>query len=325
MADDTPDARPASGSDARHPSAAVLRDHLEDRLDAADARRVQTHLENCDACLASLEVLEPPIEEMASPAGPTAGSEAGAAGAADAWDARRTRRAVRRTVLRTAVDAIAIVVLVVLGGNLLAWFVWHPLAIDRGDRITEHVAAAIDLPMLTIPGVEVSGYNSNVALLRRITEVSVERALGPAVVDLGSYTLRLGPLGTTSAPGEPPIAPFGPPLGGGFLDLTQVPFDADRLGPGTAVTAYLLWETPVGIDDTDELTQLADDLALLWVGFEQPDHPANAFVDPWGQLGYSACVALPDDLGGQGLGGGGFGRGGLRLFGRTQETGPPMR
>lgn len=285
----------AAGGDEGHPSPEDLRTYLDGQLDAERTQGVDAHLESCGSCVDALDALEPPVRFPAS------------ADTADAWDPRRMRRAVRRTVLRTAVDAAGLLLVGALVLQLLGAVVWVPLAVDRGDRVAASVAASIDLPVMTIPGAEVASYSSNAGFLRRITEVSVERVVGAVPEHLGAYETRLGAVGM-SMPGGGPIAYGGPILEGGEGPTYITEFAPDRLGPGTAATVRLVWDDPIALADADAVADATDEVALLWVGFELPEVDAE---EPSAPFGYSACQQPPEGIGRRGAG---FaGSGGLRV------------
>jgi hypothetical protein len=279
----------------QHPSAAELRGYLDDRLADADAQAVADHLEACERCVVALDDLG--SDPVRLPAARADGA---------AWDERRMRRSVRHTVLLTAVNTALLLVLAALVLQLLGWFVIHPLLIDRGDRLTDHVTATIDVPVMTIPGAELNQVISNPGLLGRTTEVELQRAVGSQMIPLGTFTTRLGPRGM-SVPSGPDIGPRGPWLEPASTDLGPVPFEPDRLAEGTAVTVELSWhDDALDLAAADAVVDGSDDLALLWVGFRIPggEHP----MDPSWQLGYSACGQVPTFLREQRRGG--FGGGG---------------
>lgn len=279
----------------RHPSAEELRGYLDDQLASADARAVADHLERCDACVAALDDLgSEPVRLPAATADRVA------------WDERRMRRSVRRTVLLTAVNTALLLVLAFVVLQLLGWYVVNPLLVDRGGRLADHVTATIDVPVMTIPGAELDQVTSNPGMLGRTTEVELRRAVGSQVTPLGSFTTRLGPRGM-SVPSGSDIGPRGPWLEPSSVDLGPVPFEAERLAEGTAVTVELSWyEEALDVAAADAVADGTDDLALLWVGFRIPG--AEDAVDPSWRLGYSACGHIPAFLTEQR--GGGFGGGG---------------
>lgn len=280
MAERTPDNPPDRAEPGPHPSTGQLRDYLDDQLASPDAQAVADHLEGCERCVAALDEVgsEPVRLPAATVDGPV-------------WDQRRMRRSVRRTVLVTAVNSALLLVLAYLVLQLLGWFVVHPLLIDRGNRLAEHVTATIDVPVMTIPGAELNQLNSNPGVFGRTTDVELQRAVGSQRVLLGTLRTRLGPR-SMSIPSGTDIGARGPGLEPHSLDLGPVPFEPDRLGEGTAATVQLSWyDDPLDLAAADAVADELDDLTLLWVGFGIPggEHP----MDPGWQLGYSACSYIP--------------------------------
>lgn len=256
-----------------HPDRRTLRRYLDDALEPSDAETVGAHLEDCQACSDVLDQLEPPVR---LPEGVVAGG----------WDERRARRAARRTVLRTAIDAVLVVTGVLLIGLLLSQLVWQPLVVGRGDRVADAVAAAVELVPLTVPGGEVEQWTSNPGLVRRHVEVEATRRVGPQDDPLGTHTTAIGPLAVRAVP------PAGGPADSAGVG---VPFEPDRLGEGTAVTVLVRFDDPRPVVEVDELAVGVEDAALEWVGFatvEQGGVPVP--------VGYGAChepLELPGRLG----------------------------
>jgi hypothetical protein len=285
-----------------HPSTEQLRAFLAEDLDGSDAEVVADHLETCTRCLDHLDELGGPAVLTPTPVD------------TPAWDERRMRRSVRRTVLRTALDAALLLLVAAIALQLLGWFVLHPLLVDRGTRAPDSVAASIDVPVMTIPGAELGAFTSNTGVVRRTTEVTLQRAVGATMAPLGVFSTRLGPLGMTLPEGRA-IGPYEPLLEPHqvTVDQSPVPFEPDRLGEGTAVTVELRWREPVDLETANAVADGADDLALLWVGFRVPggDEP----MDPSWRLGYSACGSIPEYVGEQRRGG--FGGGGFRTWDRS--------
>lgn len=290
-----------------HPSTERLRAYLADELDPDAERTIGDHLESCARCVEALDELEGPavLPRTTPPEAP-------------AWDERRMRRAVRRTVLRTAFNAAALLLVGAILLQMVGWLVLHPVLVDRGDRTAQTVAATIDLPVMTIPGAELDQLISNPGVIRRGSEASFHRAVGSQLVALGTFTTRLGPFGITLPEGRE-IWEAGPtllaPRTGG--DLSPVPFEPERLGDGTAVTVELRWSEPVDLATADALAAGSDDLAQLWVGFEVPGSPRQ-MDDTW-TLGYSACGTIADHL--RDAQGAGFGGSGFRTWGQEGARG----
>jgi hypothetical protein len=281
VAEHTPGNALGPDDPGRHPSAEKLRGYLADRLAGAEARAVADHLEVCDRCVEALDELGSQPVQLPPPT--TAGE--------DAWDERRMRRSVRRTVLVTAVNTVLLLILAVMVLQLLAWFVIHPLLIDRGDRLADHVTATIDVPVMTIPGAELSQLMSSPGIRGRTTEVELQRTVGRQVIPLGTFTTRLGPR-RLSVPSGADIGPRGPGLQPGVVDLGPVSFEPERLADGTAATVQLTWyDDALDLAAADAVADGSDRLTLLWVGFRIPG--GEHAMDPSWQLGYSARGGIP--------------------------------
>jgi hypothetical protein len=307
---DTPD-RPGE-----HLTADALRTFLADTMAPQEAEDAAAHLERCDRCMRALDDLE------TTPAG--TGHDHGRATTMSTstllrepeanepvWDERRMKRSVRRTLLGTAVRAALLLLAGAIVLQLVGGFLVGPVLVDRGDRVPAVVAATFDLPVLTIPGAEVSEFSSQMGVLRRTTEVTVERAVGASAMPLGSFSTRIGPIGAASVGG--PVHAFGPVLdtpSGTFVQDVP-PFEPERLGEGTAATVELHLGRGVTVADADAIAEGATEVELLWVGFRVPGGDPD---DRSWRLGYSACGTIPEwvvDQGSMGFGG----SGGFRTFG----------
>jgi hypothetical protein len=313
--------RDGHGDRPGHPTHADLRAHLDDRLAPQRAAEVDRHLDACVACGEELERLEPALPLGGPTATPPPSDE----------DERWMRRAVRRTVVHTAGWAAVLLLVAVILFQLAAELLWHPLAVDRGERVDDAVTASIDLPVVTIPGAQLEQYISNVDGFRRTTEVDVTRPVGARVAPLGSYETTLGPW--AARPREP--LGWGPRLsdarlsnptgwGPGLADtgsdeLAEGPFDPDRL-EGLAVAVLHVLDG--SIDDDGVVAELPIDgeVALTWVGFDpgpRDGTPNGELLDsevpdrevPPLPLGYSACTDPTADVG-RLTGSSGFGSGG---------------
>jgi hypothetical protein len=277
----TPGGARGPAEPGQHPPAEQLRAYLDERLGDADAQAVADHLEVCDHCVAALDDLgSAPIRlPAAAPAD------------APAWDERRMRHSVRRTVLLTAVNTAFLLVLAALVLQLLGWFVVHPLLVDRGARLADHVTATIDVPVMTIPGAELDQVNSNPGIFGRTTEVELRRAVGSQRIPLGTFTTRLGPR-RMSVPSGGVIGGRGPWLEPSPVDDGPVPFEPERLGEGTAVTVELSWyDEPLDLTEADAVADGSDRLAVVWVGFGIPG--GDVPQDPYWRLGYSTSGLIP--------------------------------
>lgn len=303
---DAPDLRPGDEAGA-HPTDAELAAHLDGTLDPTDDQRVARHLDGCAACVARLDAFETdPVLSQTSAAPP-------------AWNENAMRRSVRRTLLRTALNAVGLLVVGAIVLTFVGQVVLQPLLVDRGGRVQQHVLAAHDIPVLTIPGAQIAQVVSNPGVVRRTTEVEVERAVGAGPVPLGWLTTRLGPRGVTMPHGGF-VAPSSTALHDrdgsrfGNTDFGPTSFEPERLGEGTAVTVQLSWvDDLISQTEAQRLANGAEQLALSWVGFLVPGADTS---NPWDwQLGYSACGVPPAFLvesSGRGIGG--FGGSGFRQF-----------
>ncbi|MCC5949401.1 MAG: zf-HC2 domain-containing protein [Nitriliruptoraceae bacterium] len=300
---DHPDTH-GTADDTWHPSPAQLAGHLEDQLPAEESARIDEHLDGCARCVAALDALESPAVLPRTEAAD-----------ASEVDARWMRRSVRRTLLRTALNAAGLLLIGALGLQLLGALVFNPLFVERGDRVAQSVTASIDLPIMTIPGAEIRDVRSNPGILRRTTVVDVERPVGARAVRLGDYEARIGPVGMSPSAGPPTLVGFGPRLSEQPTDRSVVAFEPERLGEGTAVTVQLAWEDGRTPDEANAVADAADDLALLWVGFGTP---GSAPAIPGGHLGYGACHTVSpfiEETLTSGFVTGGFGTsGGFRAF-----------
>lgn len=293
-----------------HPTDDALRRELHAQTDPEESARITDHLDACEQCGERLDALADTM--------PALSAEATATTDDPGW----MRRAVSRTLFGVAWRAALLLAVVAIGGQFLGALVIHPLLVDRGDRLEEHLVAAIDLPVLLRPGVEASEIRTNPGVFRRSVEVRFERAVGAQHQDLGSYELRLGPLGMSRTDG-PLVAfpPLGPSLSNDPSDRSTIAFDPSRAGEATAATVELRWFEGIDATQVPELTADAgDELALTWVGFqvgEPPEDPdlAGAYD---ATLGYSACPAGADRLreiiGDGPIHGGGGMSGGFRAF-----------
>jgi hypothetical protein len=285
----------SSGSNGAHLTPEALRAFLTDALAADEAEAAAEHLERCASCMRALDDIETTSagagqehEGAATMSAPTLIREPGAN--EPVWDERRMKRSVRRTLLGTAVRAALLLLAGAIVVQLVGGLLVGPLLVDRGDRVPSVVAATFDLPVLTIPGAEIGEFGSQMGVLRRTTEVTVERAVGASAVPLGSFSTRIGPVG--ASPVGPPVDAFGPVLDtpSGTVVQDVPPFEPERLGEGTAATVELHFGRGVTVADADAIADQAADVELLWVGFRVPGGDPD---DRSWRLGYSACVTIP--------------------------------
>jgi hypothetical protein len=305
------------GSSGEHLTPDALRAFLTDAMAPDAAEAAAEHLERCAGCMRALDDIETtPAGTGRAHEGETTMSAPALISEPDAsepvWDERRMRQSVRRTLLGTAVRAALLLLAGAIVVQLIGGFLVGPLLVDRGDRVPSVIAATFDLPVLTIPGAEIGQFDSRMGVLRRTTEVSVERAVGASAVPLGSFSTRIGPIGASAATG--PVHAFGPVLdtpSGAFVQDVP-PFEPERLGDGTAATVELHFGSGVTVADADAIADEAAEVELLWVGFRVPGGDPD---DRSWRLGYSACGTIPGwvvDQRSMGFGG----SGGFRTFGR---------
>lgn len=235
-----------------------LDDYVAGRLTAEQRAAVEEHLAGCAHCSAELRAYDPvPFDDLQFRDGDDG-----------------LRRTVRRALGRTAIDAAALAVIILLGGVMLSLFVIQPLLINRSDRAAVAARAAYEAPMLFNPGVEVPEYRIESGLLDRRATSQVHTPLGS-----GSE----GPLAITSRVGL-----FGIDLEWNTrLDARPVGTREvlSGIGAGTVITVALA--PPVSLS-IDEAQNLADDpgrdVRITWVGFD-------VLSSRFGTVGYPLCLA----------------------------------
>ena len=185
------------------------------------------------------------------------------------------RRSVRKAIGRTAVDAAALTVIIVVVGLLLSLFVIQPLVLDRGDRAGIAARAAYEAPMIFNPGVEVSRFRIDSGLWGRNTTAEVGLALGTSVESLDDivseidlFSLDLPRL--VRAPSA--LVPLSDVLPG--------------LDPGTVATVSFDLPRSISIEAAQDLADdPGSDVRLTWVGFD-------ALSSELGQPGYPLCRTM---------------------------------
>jgi hypothetical protein len=242
-----------------------LDDYLDDRLPLEARELLETHLEDCESCAAALRDHEPvALGEL-----PFDGGD----------DLRRT---VRRALGRTAIDAAALAVIVIIVGLLTSLFVVQPLLINRSDRAAVAARAAYEAPMLFNPGAEVFDFKISSGLLNRTvaSETRVRQGSGtdePEVVSSQIGLFRID-LEWATRTNERPV---------GTREVLP------GLADGTVVTVAIGPESPLSIADTQSLADdPGHDVRLTWVGF---DVQSSRF----GTVGYPLCLSddhLSDEL-----------------------------
>lgn len=185
------------------------------------------------------------------------------------------RRTVRRAIARTAIDAAALTVIILLVGVLASLFVIQPLLINRSDRAAVAARAAFEAPMLFNPGVEVSRFRISSGLIGRTVDVELGIPLGSSIEALPGVSSEIGILSVepewrSSLPG--PLSPLSDVIGG--------------LDPGTVLTVSFGLAEPLTVEDAQEMAdEPGQDVRLTWAGF---DVQSSIF----GQVGYPLCRTL---------------------------------
>ncbi len=242
----------------------MTNEHIIDRLDGylagdlSDEERagVDRHLAGCQACLAALREAEPvDLDDLALP-----------------YD-DGLQRTVRRALTRTAVDAAALTVIVLVVGVLLSLFVVQPLLINRSDRAAVATRAIYEAPMLFNPGVEVPEFRIAPGLMDRTATASPQIQLGSGTQETAQASGRVGlfrlSLDWGIRRGTTPV---------GVRDVLP------GLDQGTVVTVAVVPPQPLSITAAQ---QLADDpghdVRLTWVGFD-------VISSVFGTVGYPLCM-----------------------------------
>lgn len=237
-----------------------LDDYVAGRLPEEQQAAVSEHLAGCAQCTRELRAYDPvALDDLQLPF--------------DEGDG--IRRSVRRALGRTAIDAAALAVIILLGGLMLSLFVVQPLLINRSDRAAVAARAAYEAPMLFNPGVEVSRFTVSSGLIGRTTAVEAGIPLGSTIEALPVVTSEIGilsvePQWRSSLPD--PLSPLSDVISG--------------LDPGTVLTVLFGLPEPLTIEVAQ---QYADDpghdVRLTGVGF---DVQSSIF----GPVGYPLCRTL---------------------------------
>lgn len=185
------------------------------------------------------------------------------------------RRTVRRALARTAIDAAALTVIILVAGVLVSLFVIQPLVINRSDRAAIAARAAYEAPMLFSPGASVSRFTIASGLVGRTALAHAELPLGTSSEQLDEITSEIGILSV-----DPQWAIRNPrPL----VPLSDV---LPGLDPGTVLTASFTVPEPLAVDEAQALANApGSDVRLTWVGF---DVESSVF----GTVGYPLCRTL---------------------------------
>lgn len=238
-----------------------LDDYVDDNLTTEERALVESHLEGCESCSAALRAYEPvTLGDLRVPSDDDDG----------------LRRAVRRAIGRTAIDAAALTVIVVVLGVLASLFVVQPLLINRADRAAVAARAAYEAPMLFGPGVSVSRFTIASGLFARTTTAS-------ASIQLGSSTHEFDPI--ESKIGLFSVDPeWAAPLSRSIVPASDV---LPGLDPGTVITVGFDLVEPLSTSDAQGLAaEPGRDVRLTWAGF---DVESSIF----GRVGYPLCHTVP--------------------------------
>ncbi len=281
----------------------LLEGYVDETLDRATRRKVDTHLATCDECRAILEGVAP--VELGDASG--------------VWDAGGMRRAVRRSMLRVAGDALLILFAVWLAAWLLSLLVLQPLVLNRGGRAEAATVATVDLAIMSNPGVVMTEYSYRSQWLSRTTEVQLSLPVGSGLNDVGSVESRIGPLGFGSSDGGR-LSPFV------FDEYASDSRDEDVLravDDGTVGTVRVRFDDAVDIETAQGMVDSDNDVSVVWSGFEVADVEGSDLA-PAGVLGYATCgtpsPVVTGAAGSSGGGGGTFFGGPASITGALEET-----
>ena len=190
-------------------------------------------------------------------------------------DGDELRRSVRKAIGRTAVDAAALTVIILVMGLLLSLFVIQPLVLNRGDRAATAARAAYEVPMIFNPGVEVSRFRIDSGLWGRHTTVQVGIPLGTSIESLDDVVSEINLFSL-----DLPRLVRGPST---FVPLSDV---LPGLDPGTVAAVSFDVSAPLSIEAAQALADdPGADVRLTWVGFD-------VLSSDLGQPGYPLCRTL---------------------------------
>jgi hypothetical protein len=249
----------------------LLEDFVDDKLDRQTRKEVHQHLEGCAECRAILDTVAP-IDMTALGQG--------------GFDERAMRRTARRSVLRTAFNAVVLI----LAGWILVWlfsaFVWQPLVIGRGGRAADAAQATIDVTSMITPGAIVTGGDIQSGLFDRQMTFDVALPVGTTQRDIGPVEVFLGTASLTGPDGVNPWPYLGPQS---FQDAAD---QVRHLGDNTVATLQVQLADPIGVDQAQAI---ADDTSLdvrvTWVGFDLRDSESEeSAIASGGTLGYGTCI-----------------------------------
>ncbi len=265
----------------------LLEGYVDESLDRATRREVDSHLAKCEECRAILDDVAP--VELGDHVG--------------VWDERGMRRAVRRSMLRVAVDALMLLFVGWLAAWALSLLILQPLVVNRGGRAVAATNATVDLGVMNNPGAVVTGYSYRSQWLSRISSVDLALPVGSAITDLGRIESRIGAVG------------FGDPDGGHLSPFVFDEYTSDSqdegmlraVDEGTVATAQLWFDPSLDIEMAQSMIGSPADVSAIWVGFDVADD-AGTTLAPTSALGYGTCGTFPITVSGApGSSGGGSG------------------
>lgn len=270
---------------------ALLEDYVDERLDRPTRKSVSQHLAQCEECRAVLDGVAP-VDLGPLPNG--------------IWDERAMRRAVRRSILRTAVNAAGLLLVGWLIVVTVSALVLQPLLINRGGRATAATLATADLAVLFNPGAAVDEYEFDSGILSRRSSAHVVMPVGTELVDAGSLTTRLTLTGFGDAGGGA-IFPFVGHEQGSSGALAE---HLAAVGDNTVATVELFLTTPLRVEEAQQLADGPHDVRVVWVGFAVSPGatPLEPVTGPAG-LGYGTCDQISEGGDSLGTGAGSVSRG----------------
>ncbi|HSJ27737.1 MAG TPA: zf-HC2 domain-containing protein [Acidimicrobiia bacterium] len=232
-----------------------LEEYVAGGLDPAETKAVASHLDACESCAAEARAIGP-VELAGLP-----------------FDDAGIGRTVRKALRRTAVDAAALTLIILLGGLLVSLFVVQPLIMNRSDRAAVAARAVHETPMLFLPGLEVLDFQISSGLFDRDVVAETRLPLGSGSELPGTANGRIGlfSIDIEWRPG-PSVHPV--------LLQDVLP----GLDDGTVVTVAVETNTPLTVDEAQSLAdEPGHDVRITWVGFD-------VLSSNFGTVGYPLCV-----------------------------------
>ena len=243
----------------------LLEGYVDETLDRATRRTVDSHLAECAECRQILDDVAP-VDLGEVPSG--------------TWTPRDMRRAVRRSLFRVALDAVIIVFSIWLVAWALSLLVVHPLVIDRGGRAAAAVTATADLGIMFNPGASIDEYEFRTDFLGVGVSVGLVTAVGADTVEVGTLESHLGPLAFGSRDTgrlSPRLSDPSEPVAG-TNPLAGLP-------AGTVTTTEIGFEPPLDMTWATELAETDLDVRVIWAGFAVD----GELQELGGPVGYSTC------------------------------------